>query len=301
MLSAVLLAALSGGCVAAAGWLASARWPRRGPTAAILLWQAVGLAWGLSAVGALWAVAVAPYGRGLAFGLAELIRGGAPAPLGLPHVAALAGGAAMLAILLGALAASAVQVAVARRRHRTLLALLADGHPDVPGTLVVDHPTAAAYCVPGVRARLVVSAGTLRLLAREELHAVLAHERAHARERHDLVLLPFSSLLRVFPRARIVRDALAAVSLLVEMRADDRAACEQSRRLLATALLRFGTVAHADAPVGALGAADEGAVVARAVRLLRPYPALPPHLRLATSGAAALIAALPLLVALLPA
>lgn len=299
MVAAALLAALSAGCVAVAVWLPRATWPRRGPSSAILLWQAVGLAWGLSAIGALWATAVAPYDRGLVFGFAELIRGGLPGRLGPAHLTALAGGTALAVALLSALVASLVQVAAARRRHRVLLALLAEGYPEVPGTLVVDHPAATAYCVPGVRARLVVSAGTLRLLAREELHAVLAHERAHARERHDLVLLPFSSLLRVFPRSRVVRDALDAVALLVEMRADDRAACEQPRRQLATALLRFGTAAPAP-PTGALGIAGQDPVLARAVRLLQPYPTLSPRLRVATWAAAGLFAALPPLLALLP-
>lgn len=299
MLAAAMLAALSAGCVGAAAWLARARWPRRGPSSAILLWQALGSTWGLSAVGALWAVAVAPYNRGLAFGLAELTRPGSGLPLGAPNLLALLAGSAVLAVLLGALVLSALAVASARRRHRALLALLADGHPDVPGTLIVDHPGAAAYCVPGVRSRLVVSEGTLRLLARGELDAVLAHERAHARERHDLVLLPFSSLLRIFPRSRIVRDAHDAVSLLVEMRADDRAAYEQSRRQLATALLRFGVAGVPPAPAGALGAGDDP-VVARAQRLLRPCPALPPRVRAVTWAASGLLAALPAVLALLP-
>lgn len=299
MLAAAMLAALSAGCVGAAAWLARARWPRRGPSSAILLWQALGSAWGLSAVGALWAVAVAPYNRGLALGLAELTRPGSGLPLGAPNLLALLAGSAVLAVLLGALVRSALAVASARRRHRALLALLADGHPEVPGTLIVDHPGAAAYCVPGVRSRLVVSEGTLRLLARGELAAVLAHERAHARERHDLVLLPFSSLLRIFPRSRIVRAAHDAVSLLVEMRADDRAAYEQSRRQLATALLRFGVAGVPPAPAGTLGAGGDP-VVARAQRLLQPCPALPPRVRAVTWAASGLLAALPAVLALLP-
>ena len=67
---------------------------------------------------------------------------------------------------------------------------------------MIDYPAAAAYCLPGIRSQIVVSVGTLDLLAPAELTAVLAHERAHLRARHDLVLIPFTSLRRVFPRSR---------------------------------------------------------------------------------------------------
>ena len=69
----------------------------------------------------------------------------------------------------------------------------------------------------------MVSVGTLELLGRGELAAVLAHERAHLRERHDLVLLPFTALRRAFPRSATCAGAHRAVALLVEMLADDRA------------------------------------------------------------------------------
>jgi len=50
---AALLAALAMGSVLGASALAQASWPRRSPAAAILLWQALGLAGGLAAVGTL--------------------------------------------------------------------------------------------------------------------------------------------------------------------------------------------------------------------------------------------------------
>src|SRR5690606_20445024 len=132
---------------------------------------------------------------------------------------------------------------------------------------------ATAYCVPGLRAEVVVSAGALRLLSKDELAAVLAHEDAHVRERHDLVLLPFAALRRAIPWARIVRDAQASVALLVEMAADDRARRHCSPRRLATALLRFGTAGGVPTPQGAIGAA--GHVMARVNRLIQPGAELP--------------------------
>ena len=102
-----------------------------------------------------------------------------------------------------------------------LLSLLAHGDPKVPGALVVDHPAAAAYCVPGLRSAIVISAGALDLLDQAELAAVLAHERAHLRDRHDLVLLPFTALLSAFRWSAQPAGRHGAVALLVEMHADD--------------------------------------------------------------------------------
>ena len=174
--------------------------------------------------------------------------------------------------MLIAASAAALQ---ARRRQRALLALLAHGDPKVPGALVVDYPTVAAYCLPGLFSRIVVlSVGTVELLGRGELAAVLAHERAHLRERHDLVLLPFTALRRAFPRSAMCAEAHRAVALLVEMLADDRALRGRPTRELVSALVRFGTAGTCPAPAGAL-AAGEGDMAARVVRLLQPVRPLP--------------------------
>ena len=167
---------------------------------------------------------------------------------------------------------------------------------------MVDSPAAAAYCVPGIRSRIVISAGTLALLDAAELAAVLAHERAHVRARHDLVLLPFSALGRAFPRSRLVRQAHATVALLVEMLADDRALRHRPARELATALLRVGASGAGHAPSGTLAAvtAPDGETVARVTRLLAPAPRLPAlALALIWSTAAVLVAA-PVALLLLP-
>jgi len=142
---------------------------------------------------------------------------------------------------------------------------------------VLDHPAAAAYCLPGLRSRIVVSAGTLDLLDQAELAAVLAHERAHIRERHDLVLLPFTALCRAFPRCTVTVRSQHAVALLVEMLADDRARRTRPARELATALMRFGAAGAAAAPSGALAATQaeaQGDVATRVARLLEPQPGL---------------------------
>jgi Zn-dependent protease with chaperone function len=277
-----ILAAVAIGCIPAASALATASWPRRSPVAAILLWQALGLSWGLAAVGTLIGFAVT--GNGAAAGTGELERLSglmtADQPLariGLARLVFLAAGMVLLAVLCWILVAATAAVLRARQRQRELLSLLAHGDPKVPGALVVDHPAAAAYCLPGLRPEIVISAGTLALLDAHELAAVLAHERAHLRERHDLVLLPFLALLRAFSWAAITTRAYRAVGLLLEMHADDRVLRQVPARELATALLRVGAAGGGGVPAGALALAREPTeceVAARVIRLLRPPPGL---------------------------
>jgi Zn-dependent protease with chaperone function len=310
---ATLLAAVAIGSLRGAGALLRARWPRRAPATAILLWQALGLAGGLATVGALLAIGVGGPGverSGVLGGLVGLARrhsAGTMLPaLGLPlitlvRIGALLAGVALFAILCWVLVMAFVVAVQARKRQRELLALLAHGDPKAPGALVVDYPAAAAYCLPGIRSQIVVSVGTLELLAPAELAAVLAHERAHLRARHDLVLIPFTSLLHAFPRARVTRQAYRTVALLVEMMADDRALRARGllARELATALLRFGTSGAELAPAGAMAAA-EGELTARVNRLLTPPRPLSPVTQAAIVLAAALLVAAPVLLLITP-
>jgi beta-lactamase regulating signal transducer with metallopeptidase domain len=281
----VILAAIAIGCVPAASILAAASWPRRSPAAAILLWQALGLGWGLAAVGALIGFGVTAPGAAVASGVLNQLTGIARTG-SLPPVAdltaairmlCLAAGMVLLGVLCWIMLAASASVVRARQRQRELLNLLAHGDPKVPGALVVDHPAATAYCLPGRRSAIVISAGTLDLLDTDELAAVLAHERAHVRERHDLVLLPFLALLRAFRWAEVARQAYRAVELLIEMHADDRALRQRPARELATALLRVGAAGGGGVPSGALAVAqrtEECEVAARVIRLLRPVPGL---------------------------
>ena len=64
----LVLTAVAVGIVPGAAILASARWPYRSPAAAILLWQALGLSWGLAAVGALAGLGAVPGRYGVAGG-----------------------------------------------------------------------------------------------------------------------------------------------------------------------------------------------------------------------------------------
>ena len=309
---AALLAAVAVGSARTARALLRASWPRRSPAAAILLWQALGLAGGLAAVGALLTLGVdGPAARsagvpGVLGGLGRLASGQLIDPHQPPvvtvlRIVMLAAGFALLSVLSWMLVIAFADATGARHRQRELLALLAHGDPKAPGALVVDYPAAAAYCLPGIRSKIVVSAGTLDLLAPAELAAVLAHERAHLRARHDLVLIPFTSLRRAFPRSRVITQAHRTVALLVEMMADDRALRVRGlfARELATALLRFGTAGAECAPAGALAAA-EGELTARVNRLLTPPPPLARPLQAVVFLAAALLVTAPLLLLVTP-
>jgi Zn-dependent protease with chaperone function len=307
---AALLAVVAIGSALGASALVKASWPRRSPAAAILLWQALGLASGLAAVGTLIGLALPASTAGVVLSVLRagaLIRAGdvfrlagmfgadgsTPVIIVAVRLTCLAAGLALLASLCWVLVAASAAALQARRRQRALLTLLAHGDPKVPGALVVAYPTAAAYCLPGLRSQIVVSVGTIELLGRGELAAVLAHERAHLRERHDLVLLPFIALLRAFPKSATCTDAHRAVALLIEMLADDHALRARPARELVSALVRFGTAGTCPAPAGTL-AAGEGEVAARVTRLMLPVRPLPTAAVLAICLAAALLVAAPI-------
>ena len=273
-------------CCLAALILGRSTWTWRSPRVAIVCWQAVGLALGLSAIGLPISLGLAPYRLGTGSALwhlgLDLARGTLPAGLGVTQLCLVAAGLGIGTVLLGSTLRILVSTLRVQQRHRDLLNLVARDDPAVPGALVLDHPSAAAYCLPGVRPRVVVSAGTLSLLDRAQLAAVLSHERAHADERHDLVLLPFTALCRALSRAGWVQRAYDRVALLVEMRADDKARRTHAGAPLAGALLRFAMAGTHHAPAGTLGAVDQHLDV-RVRRLLAVDR--PPRLR----GAAALL------------
>ena len=127
------------------------------------------------------------------------------AGIGLPDALGLTLAADLAFIFCCMLGAVTMRTVMTRRRHRRLVDLLSLRTLDT-GASVLDHTTAVAYCVPGIRPRIVVSEGTIDLLDEDELDAVVAHERGHAHERHGLVMLPLAGVSKVFsivPYARL--------------------------------------------------------------------------------------------------
>lgn len=69
MVSAALLTLVAVSCLVAMEALHRAKWPSRGPYTAVIAWQALGLAWGVSTIGALLAYGLSSYELGAAGGL----------------------------------------------------------------------------------------------------------------------------------------------------------------------------------------------------------------------------------------
>ena len=274
--------------------LARAHWPVRDPVGALLVWQAVGLAGGLALLGAGVVYGLAPLGGSLPAALAA-VGPDAPARLGPLHVAALVAALLLALRLVGVLAAITVRTLRARRRHRDLLDVLGTPWPAAPGARVLDHPVPVAYCLPGLRSRLVLSAGVLDVLDPAGVRAVLAHERAHLRERHDLVVLPFVAWGATAPFVRGMVCAQLAVAALIEMRADDVAACRSRPAELVGALRTMGGAAPAAALSSFTTALDS-----RLARISDPPPPLPPLLRVLVRAAALGLVAVPTVLLLVP-
>jgi len=126
------------------------------------------------------------------------------------------------------------------------------------GLRILDVAQPLAYCLPGVRSRVVVSEGALKALSDNEVGAILEHERAHLRARHDLVLEMFTAVHAAFPRVVRSANALDAVRLLIELLADDAAVRAEGPTPLARALV---ACASGRAPRGALAAGGPTTVV----------------------------------------
>jgi Zn-dependent protease with chaperone function len=240
--------------------LARASWPMRAPRAAVVLWQSIAVAAVLSAFSAGIAIAsrlLVPdlNGQPTATITSEISVLGFP--LWLLYVTVFA-----LTLLIGArLVVAVLQVAIATRRrrahHRMVVDLVGSGNGS--GHLrILDVSEPLAYCLPGVRSRVVLSQGTLNTLSQKEIAAILRHERAHLRARHDLVLEMFTAVHAAFPRFVRSARALDAVRLLIEMLADDAAVRAAGRTPLARALV---ACAAGPTPSGALAAGGLSTVV----------------------------------------
>lgn len=286
--------------------LARARWPRRDPLVALVCWQAVGLAGGLSMIGALLVHGLAPWGHSLPEAVRAVLTGHpAGSPVRGDHWVALTLAGVLVVELVGVLLISWVRTIRTRRRHRSLLELVVAPAAE-PDARLLEHPVPVAFCIPGARPLLVLSSGMVAELDDAELAAVVAHERAHLRERHHLLLLPFVAWEAALPVLPAAARAHAAVRELVEMRADDLALRSLpggpgTRRILARAIVAAaGGGGGADVPTGALAVAGPG-VRRRVRRLLEPPRPLPAAGRVLALGAAGLLLLAPTALLLLPA
>jgi Zn-dependent protease with chaperone function len=252
--------------------LARARWADRAPRLAVAAWLTLtGSAVASVVLGGV--ALVVPTVR-VSTDLAALLADCAMAlraSYAHPGGAAMAGAGAVLGLAVIArvcwcVGMTLARAASARRRHRRMLAL-AGRHDRRLGAVLVDHGQAAAWCLPGAGRQVVVTTAAAAALDDVQLAAVLAHERAHQRGRHHLLVALAGSLAAAFPRVGAFRQAHAQVARLVELIADDAAAAASPRLKVAEALLALA----APAPAVALGAG--GSATGARVRRLIAAPA----------------------------
>ncbi|TFC09649.1 M56 family metallopeptidase [Cryobacterium sp. MDB2-33-2] len=255
--------------------LLRANWVDRAPRLAIATWQAltVAVVGSLALAGLSFAIPIAGLGGK---GLIEVLQACAMAlqlQYSTPTGAAVGIGGALLAGTVvtrsfWGLASTGARMSRERNAHRRVLDMV--GRPDADRDFVIlESAEAAVYCMPGIHRRTVVTTAALHALTDEELVAVLAHERAHLAERHDLALAFSVALSQAFQRLPPFRLAARETARLVELRADDVAAERTHRLTVAAALLAVVAVPPHAVPAVALGAAGPGAA-ARVRRLLPP-------------------------------
>lgn len=254
--------------------LHAAGWVDRAPRLAIIAWQVttVSILTSVIMAGVALTVPTVPMGGNLAEWLNTCLmalREQYASPGGVVTGAA---GAALALAVTGrvgwSLTVACRRMVRERDSHRRTLDIV--GQPDHRhGFVILESDQSVVYCLPGRRRRTVVTRAALGSLDDRQLRAVLAHERAHLRERHDLVLLFSAAIAAAFPFLRIFRTATTESARLVELRADDIASVKTDRLTLAEALLSVvsGGVPRAT-PGVALGAGNDAA--ARVRRLMPP-------------------------------
>lgn len=255
--------------------LSRAVWPYRNPRAALVLWQAIALAAVLSA-----------FSSGLAIASRLLVPGpdGRPTTsptdeidaLGLPLWLAYVTVFALTLMVGGRLIWSVIRVGIhtrrRRARHRILVDLLDQSsvQRQAADIRVLAATEPIAYCLPGLRRRVVLSQGTVTNLSDEELTAIVSHERSHLRARHDLVLEAFTAAHEAFPRVVRSKSALDSVKLLIELLADDSAVKVTGPTPLARALV---ACSNSSAPQGAMAVGGPTTLI-RIQRLAGPLGGL---------------------------
>ncbi|MCW3765439.1 M56 family metallopeptidase [Paenarthrobacter ureafaciens] len=306
--------------------LSRAHWPARSPFTAMVLWQAIALAGGLSMIGAMLVYGLEPIGNNLLAGLKSLagmvLNDEPTTALGFWHLFALSAAALLTAHLVFTLLLTYYKIERQRRRHRELLALLASPSSDGSATMVINHDSPVAYCLPGgARSVTVLSDGLMAALEPDELRAVVIHEKAHLSQRHDLLLWAFAAWRQALPWFPTTKLAQTAVNSLIEMLADDVALRTESKSTLIKAIAIVSSGSTAPAPgsalnadalhtgsaileggrVSATGGADSPRTTAsRVSRLLSPEPPLSKALRSLVLVASALLLAVPTALLIVP-
>ncbi|UTT65761.1 M56 family metallopeptidase [Janibacter sp. CX7] len=222
---------------------------RTSPRAALLVWQSLSLS---AVLCLLTAAPLALVHHGPLWSTPEIV---------VLVVAAVAGLGVLVRLLVNGHDVG-TRIRAARAQHRQLVDLV--GRHEGDHTRVLPSQRPSAYCLPGAGSRLVLTEAA-QALPDDQLAAVVAHEEAHLRWRHDLVLEFFTVLHTATPRLLRTDAALREVALLVEVLADRAAREEVGEVALGHALVSLAEAAGSDLTPGASPGA--GAAAAR-IRLL---------------------------------
>jgi bla regulator protein blaR1 len=175
---------------------------------------------------------------------------------GLSYPAANAGAVIVLGLaLLGGIVLGIALWAIANelRTARRLGGWLARLNP-VPrdGVLVIDDDRPEAFCAGLWRPRVYITSGALAVLDAPAVHAVLAHERHHARRRDPLRLAASRVIARSLFFLPAVRELRRGQQVLVEMSAEESAVNDAAgdRSALARAMIGFSEAPQAGGSSG---------------------------------------------------
>lgn len=166
----------------------------------------------------------------------------------VPTVGPLVASGLVLVVVLGGLVITVAAATGATRRAMTRLAPALRPR-QLAGHRVqeLDRAGLQAFAMPAGAGGIILSTGCLETLGDDELRAVLAHERAHLRQRHHLVQAVMEGLTRFLAGVPLLRACRDALPHYLEIAADDAARREAGTPALAGALLALG-----DKDVGAV-------------------------------------------------
>ena len=153
-------------------------------------------------------------------------------------------------------------------------------------TLIIDEAAPDAFAVSSGGGAVVVTSGLAHLLSPAELEAIVAHERAHLRYRHNLSIQVTETAAHLLPWLRVVS---AAVRHQAERQADECAALGD-RKSASNAVARVALAGAERGPANAVWMpASSGGNVVRRVRALADPPPQPTRKSVAAVAAVLLM------------
>ena len=258
--AALLLAyAVTVGTLGAAR-LEQASWPASSPRLGMFAWQALAssVLLSLAAAGLALTMSLPHVNADLAQFLdlcASTLQHHYASPGGFWSAAA--GALIFLAVTGRAMTMTVSATLTARRDHEKRAATFnLIGEPDsTTGALVVPCAVPYAFCIGGRHRRIVLTSGLFDVLDANQLRAVLAHERAHIRQRHHTALTISKALFRtLLPLLPHFRQAMDHANLLMELSADDSARRTVGSTPLLQALKKLSTGTSMPGTLAANGA-----------------------------------------------